>query len=157
MITFLKRVLFITFVNVIDHFIAGLVLNIFIVLPLTFLTYSLYVYRSNKNVNSSEAFLVGLYIDLISETYFGLNALIFCLITYTINLYSNAFKLFSYLQICLFFGISATAYVGFIQLVENLYNFSYLVLLISGPINILFCTLIALISLYFPKSLNKNF
>ena len=157
MITYLKRILFITLVNVIDHFIAGLVLNIFIVLPLTFLTYSLYVYRSNKNINSSEAFLVGLYIDLISETYFGLNALIFCLVTYTINLYSNAFKLFSYLQICLFFGISATAYVGFTQLVENLYNFSYLVLLISGPINILFCTSIAFISLYFPKSLNKNF
>ncbi|MAU68784.1 MAG: hypothetical protein CMQ93_00325, partial [Gammaproteobacteria bacterium] len=71
MITYLKRILFITFVNVIDHFVAGLVLNFFIVLPLTFLTYSLYVYRSNININSSEAFLVGLYIDLISETYFG--------------------------------------------------------------------------------------
>ena len=156
MFSFIKRLLIIVFINFVDQSIAGFTSNFFIILPLTFLAYSFYVYRSDKNIGGMESFLVGLFIDLISDTYFGLNAIIFCLITYVINLYANAFKLFSYLQVCLFFGFSSTAYIGFTQLLINLYDFSYLTLLISSIANIIFCILIAIIAAYFPKNIRMK-
>ena len=156
MLNYIKRFLIIFFINFIDQSIANLAYNFLIILPLTFLTYSLYVYKSDRNIGGIEAFSVGLFIDLISDSYFGLNAIIFCLITYVINLYANAFKLFSYLQVCLFFGFSSTVYIGFTQLVINLYDFSYLTLFISSISNVIFCILIAIIPAYFPKSIRMR-
>lgn len=152
----IKRLLIIVFINFIDQNIAGFFSDLLIIIPLTFLAYSFYVYRSDNNIGAIEAFLAGLFIDLISDSYFGLNAIIFCLITYVINSYANAFKLFSYLQICLFFGLSSTAYVGFTQLVINLYNFSYLILFVSAIVNIIFCILIAAISIYLPRNIEMK-
>ena len=152
----IKRFLIIIFINFIDQNIAGFFSDLLIIIPLTFLAYSFYVYRSDNNIVAIEAFLVGLFIDLISDSYFGLNAIIFCLITYVINSYANAFKLFSYLQICLFFGLSSAAYVGFTQLVINLYNFSYLILFVSAIVNIIFCILIAAISIYLPRNVEMK-
>ena len=152
----IKRFLIIVFINFIDQNIAGFFSDLLIIIPLTFLAYSFYVYRSDNNIGAIEAFLLGLFIDLISDSYFGLNAIIFCLITYVINSYANAFKLFSYLQICLFFGLSSTAYVGFTQLVINLYNFSYLILFVSAIVNIIFCILIAAISIYLPRNVEMK-
>ena len=156
MLSFIKRFLIIIIINFIDQSLAGFLSDFLIIIPLTFLTYSFYVYKSYGNISALEAFALGLLIDLISDSYFGLNAIIFCLITYVINLYANAFKLFSYLQICLFFGFSSTAYVGFTQLLINLYDFSYLTLLISSITNIIFCILIAIVSPYFPKIIRKR-
>ena len=152
----IKKFLIIVFINFIDQNIAGFFSDLLIIIPLTFLAYSFYVYRSDNNIGAIEAFLVGLFIDLISDSYFGLNAIIFCLITYVINSYANAFKLFSYLQICLFFGLSSAAYIGFTQLVINLYNFSYLILFVSAIVNIIFCILIAAISIYFPRNVEMK-
>ena len=152
----IKRFLIIVFINFIEQNIAGFFSDLLIIIPLTFLAYSFYVYRSDKNISAIEAFLIGLFIDLISDSYFGLNAIIFCLITYVINSYANAFKLFSYIQICLFFGLSSTAYIGFTQLVINLYNFSYLILFVSAIVNIIFCVLIATISVYFPRNVKMK-
>ena len=152
----IKRLLIIVFINFIDQNIAGFFSDLLIIIPLTFLAYSFYVYRSDNNIGAIEAFLAGLFIDLISDSYFGLNAIIFSLITYVINSYANAFKLFSYLQICLFFGLSSTAYVGFTQLVINLYNFSYLIIFVSAIVNIIFCILIAAISIYFPRNIEMK-
>lgn len=152
----IKRLLIIVFINFIDQNIARFFSDLLIIIPLTFLAYSFYVYRSNNNIGAIEAFLAGLFIDLISDSYFGLNAIIFCLITYVINSYANAFKLFSYLQICLFFGLSSAAYVGFTQLVINLYNFSYLILFVSAIVNIIFCILIAAISIYLPRNVEMK-
>ena len=152
----IKRFLIIVFINFIDQNIAGFFSDLLIIIPLTFLAFSFYVYRSDNNIGAIEAFLVGLFIDLISDSYFGLNAIIFCLITYVINSYANAFKLFSYIQICLFFGLSSTAYIGFTQLVINLYNFSYLILFVSAIVNIIFCILIAAISVYFPRNVKMK-
>ena len=156
MLNYIKRFLIILFINFIDQSIANFAYDFLIILPLTFLTYTFYVYKSHRNIDGIEAFSVGLFIDLISDSYFGLNAIIFCLITYVINLYANAFKLFSYLQVCLFFGFSSTAYIGFTQLVINLYDFSYLALFISSIANVIFCILIVIIQSYFPKNIRMR-
>ena len=148
---FIKNIIALIFLNYIEFSIAGLMSKFSIILPLTFLGYSLYIYRFNTNISPISAFLVGLFVDLIQGSYFGLNATLFCIIAYLIQSYSNKFKIFSYLQICLFFGLSAAGYVGFTQLVLNLYNFSYLTLIISTIFNIVFCFSVVIFSSFFPK------
>ena len=99
----------------------------------------------------------GLFVDLISDSYFGLNTIIYCLTTYLINQNANSFKLFSYLQICLFFGLSASAYVGFSQLIINLYDFSYTTLLLSLFANTIFCFFCCFSCIILSKTKASNF
>ena len=99
---------------------------------------------------------IGLFIDLISDSFLGLNAIFFCLITYLINIYANAFKLFSYLQICIFFGLSSSAYVGLSQMIINIWNFSYVTLFMSTILNIILCILMAVLSAYLPNFVKRR-
>jgi hypothetical protein len=71
--------------------------------------------------------------------------------SYAISIYANTFKLFSYIQICIFFGISTVFYVGFKSLIMNLENFSYLLLLVSFLTNILLFLLLSMLRYYFPS------
>ena len=91
MISLFKRFFLIIFINFIDQNVAILFSKLFIIIPLTFLAYSFYVYKSDKNISALEAFSFGFFVDLISDTFFGLNAMIFCLITYFINQNANSF------------------------------------------------------------------
>ena len=156
MTSFIKKLILILFVCYLDLRLAAVLSQIYVILPLTFLTYLLYLYKSNNNIGPFESFLTGLFIDLITNTYFGHNAILFCFASYVVNTYVNTFKLFSYLQICIFFGLFSSAFVGFSQLIVNLFDFSYLTLLISTIFNIAFCILIAIISVYFPGLLGRR-
>ena len=80
MASLLKRLFLIIFINFIDQNIALLFSKILIIIPLTFLAYSFYVYKSDSNIGSSEAFFIGLFVDLISDSFLGLNAIFFCLV-----------------------------------------------------------------------------
>ena len=139
-----RKILLIIIASYIESIFYLYLINVYVIFPITFLLYSFFVYKIDKYNNAIEAFSIGLLVDLISGTYFGTNASLFCLISYLINLNSNSFKLFSYLQVCLFFGITSSAYVGFTQMILNLYNFSYIILFTSALFNIVFCILIAI-------------
>ena len=153
---YLKIIFSLILINLLDKEIAGITSAYFIIFPLTFLSYSFYVYKSNSNIGSSEAFFIGLFIDLISDSFLGLNAIFFCLITYLINIYANAIKLFSYLQICIFFGLSSSAYVGLSQMIINIWNFSYVTLFMSTILNIILCILMAILSAYLPNFVKRR-
>ena len=153
---YLKIIFSLILINLLDKEIAGITNAYFIIFPLTFLSYSFYVYKSNSNIGSSEAFFIGLFIDLISDSFLGLNAIFFCLITYLINMYANVFKLFSYLQICIFFGLSSSAYVGLSQMIINIWNFSYVTLFMSTILNIILCILMAILSAYLPNFVKRR-
>ena len=153
---YLKIILSLILINWLDKQIAGITYSYFVIFPLTFLSYSFYVYKSNSNISSSEAFFIGLFIDLISDSFLGLNAIFFCLITYFINIYANVFKLFSYLQICIFFGLSSSAYVGLSQMIINIWNFSYFTLFMSALFNIILCLSIAILSAYLPYFVKRR-
>ena len=153
---YLKIIFSLILINLLDKQMAGIISAYFIIFPLTFLSYSFYVYKSNSNIGSSEAFFIGLFIDLISDSFLGLNAIFFCLITYLINIYANAFKLFSYLQICIFFGLSSSAYVGLSQMIINIWNFSYVTLFMSTILNIILCILMAILSAYLPNFVKRR-
>ena len=151
-----RKILLIIIANYIDSIFYLYLINIYVIFPITFLLYSFFVYKIDKYNNAIEAFFIGLLVDLISGTYFGTNAALFCLMSYLINLNSNSFKLFSYLQVSLFFGITSSAYVGFTQMILNLYNFSYIILFTSALFNIIFCILIAMLPIYFPRFFSRK-
>ena len=151
-----RKILLIIIASYIESIFYLYLINVYVIFPITFLLYSFFVYKIDKYNNAIEAFSIGLLVDLISGTYFGTNASLFCLISYLINLNSNSFKLFSYLQICLFFGITSSAYVGFTQMILNLYNFSYIILFTSALFNIVFCILMAMLPIYFPRFFSRK-
>ena len=131
----LKLLLLIVIANICESFITPQLLEFYIHLPITFLLFCLFLYNSKKNINPIYVLLIGLFVDIISDVPLGLNSVLFCLVAYLINSYSNTFKLFSFFQICLFFSISSVFYTGFTQIFMNLENFSYILLLISFLFN----------------------
>ena len=146
-----KLLIIIFILNILESFIAPYLINFYINLPITFLVFSLTIYNSNRNSNPLFAFLCGLYLDLISSSPFGLNAGLFSMMSYVINSYGNTFKIFSYIQICVFFAISSIFYIGFKNLFISLENFSYLLLFVSLFFNTLLLLLLAMLRYYFPS------
>lgn len=151
----IKFLIIIFISNLVESFIAPYLFSFHVSFPLTFFIYSAVIYSLNKNINPIFSFLFGLYVDLISANPFGLNAGLFTIITYVINSYANVFKLYSFIQICILFGISSIFYIGFKNLIINLENFSYLLLLISFLFNTSLFLLLILFRHYFPKILIK--
>lgn len=151
----IKFLIIIFISNLVESFIAPYLFSFHVSFPLTFFIYSAVIYNLNKNINPIFSFLFGLYVDLISANPFGLNAGLFTIITYVINSYANVFKLYSFIQICILFGISSIFYIGFKNLIINLENFSYLLLLISFLFNTSLFLLLILFRHYFPKILIK--
>lgn len=146
------RLLIIIFAaNIIESHIAPYLVNLYVVFPITFIIFSFTLYKSNSNTSALYAFLLGLYVDLISDSPFGLNAGFFTMMSYFINSYANTFKLFSYLQIYVFFGISSVFYIGFKSLIMGIENFSYLVLFVSLLFNTFIFLLISMLRYYFPS------
>ena len=137
--------------NVLESFIAPYLITFHVNVPITFLIFSYAIFKTNQRLNPLFAFLCGLYVDLISGSPFGLNAGLFTIMCYAINSYANTFKLFSYIQICIFFGISTVFYIGFKNLIMNLENFSYLLLFTSLLANVLLFLLISMLRYYFPS------
>ena len=130
-----KVILILFIVDYIESITAPILIQAFINIPLTFLVFSFVVYRSNSNPGSIFAFFIGLYVDIISDSPIGLNAMLFCIMSHLINSYSNTFRLFSYFQICLFFSASSLFFIGFKNLFINIENFSYLELITSFIFN----------------------
>ena len=146
-----KFLIIIFIANIIESLLAPQLINFYLSIPVTFLIFSFAIFRSSRKLNPLLAFSCGLYVDLISSSPFGLNAGIFTIMSYAISIYANTFKLFSYIQICIFFGISTVFYIGFKNLIMNLENFSYLLLFVSFFINILLFLLLSMLRYYFPS------
>jgi len=147
----IKLLVVIFMANIIESYIAPMLIKAYINIPITFLIFSFVIYKSTFNTNALYAFLFGLYVDLISDSPVGLNAALFSMMAYVVNSYANTFKLFSFIQICLFFSGSSVFYIGFSHLFINLENFSYLILFTSFIFNTFLFLLIAMLRFYFPS------
>jgi rod shape-determining protein MreD len=147
----IKLLVIIFIANILESFLAPILIKAHINIPITFLIFSFTIYKSRFNTNALYAFLFGLYVDFISSSPIGLNAALFSMMAYLVNSYSNTFKLFSLIQICMFFSGSATFYIGFSHLFINLENFSYLILFISLIFNTFLFLIISMLRFYFPS------
>ena len=146
----LKTIFLIVLAYNIEIFINPILQSINIIVPLSFLTYSYFAYKNKNGFTAISAFFIGFFMDLISGSFIGLNGLIYCMSTYIINSYKYVFRLFSYLQISIFFGIIASVYVALTHLFININNFSYVTLFISLIGNTVFSFLISIARVYKP-------
>ena len=102
-----------------------------------FLIVCYWIYAIPEKIQSSEALLYGLLIDLCFGSAIGFNMLFFSSISYVIHVYVFRFRIFSYLQLIIFFAGSSVFYLACKYLIFFPENYSYLLLISSFFINAL--------------------
>ena len=118
-----------------------------------FMVLSYWIYAIPEKIQSSEALLYGLLIDLCFGSAIGFNMLFFSSISYVIHVYVFRFRIFSYLQLIIFFAGSSVFYLACKYLIFFPENYSYLLLISSFVINALLW-----LPIYFGmRALRRNF
>ena len=100
-----------------------------------FLTVSYWIYAIPERIQSSAALFYGLFVDLFFGTAIGFHMLFFAGISYVIHVYVFRFRIFSYLQLIIFFAGSSVFYLACKYLIFSPENYSYLLLFSSFFIN----------------------
>ncbi len=132
---FLKISVTIIFANYLDSKINFFMVDYYLSFSLGFLVFCFWVFSLPNNIYALTSFIIGLLIDLILGSPFGLNALLFTISSFIIHSYRYSFKIFSFLQITIFFAFLSMFYLGFINLFVNTANFSYLLIFLSFFLN----------------------
>ena len=132
---FLKILATIIFANYLDSKVNFFMVDYYLSFSLGFLVFCFWVFSLPNNIYAISSFIIGLIIDLILGSPFGLNALLFTISSFIIHSYRYSFKIFSFLQITIFFAFLSMFYLGFINLFMNTANFSYLLIFLSFFLN----------------------
>lgn len=132
---FLKILATIIFANYLDSKVNFFMVDYYLSFSLGFLVFCFWVFSLPNNIYAVSSFIIGLIIDLILGSPFGLNALLFTISSFIIHSYRYSFKIFSFLQITIFFAFLSMFYLGFINLFMNTANFSYLLIFLSFFLN----------------------
>ena len=145
----------IIFVNYLDSRINVFMIDYYLSFSLGFLVFCFWVFSLPNNIYAQTSFIIGLTIDLIAGSPFGLNALLFTASSFVIHTYRYSFRIFSFLQITIFFALLSTFYLGFINIFVNTANFSYLLIFFSFFLNGLTWILIYILMNKFKKRFYK--
>tara|TARA_B100000767_G_scaffold56486_1_gene52065 strand:- start:546 stop:1052 length:507 start_codon:yes stop_codon:yes gene_type:complete len=108
------------------------------------LIFCYWVYAMPEKLHSSSAFIYGGLIDLCFGNSLGFHMMFFVFISYVIHVYVFRFRLFSYLQLIIFFAGTAIFYLVCKYLVFSPFNYSYWLLICSFGFNALFGCLFTL-------------
>ena len=100
-----------------------------------FLIFSYWIYAIPEKIQSSSALFYGFLIDLFFGDAIGFNMLFFAGISYIIHVYVFRFRIFSHLQLIIFFAGSSIFYLACKYLIFSPENYSYLLLFSSFFIN----------------------
>ena len=145
----------IIFVNYLDSRINVFMIDYYLSFSLGFLVFCFWVFSLPNNIYALTSFSIGLTIDLIAGSPFGLNALLFTASSFVIHTYRYSFRIFSFLQITIFFALLSTFYLRFINIFVNTANFSYLLIFFSFFLNGLTWILIYILMNKFKKRFYK--
>ncbi len=107
----------------------------FVEINFGFLIFTYWVFAMPEKIQSLAAMLYGLAVDLFFSNVIGYNMLFFVATSYVIHLYVFRFRIFSYLQLSVFFSGSSTFYIACKYLLLSPSNYSYLVLMFSFVVN----------------------
>ncbi len=118
-----------------DDYLNQFTLKYFIELNLGFLIFTYWVFAMPEKIQSLAAILYGLLVDLFFSNVIGFNMIFFVASSYVIHLYVFRFRIFSYLQLSVFFSGSSTFYIACKYLMFSPYNYSYFLLILSFLIN----------------------
>lgn len=100
-----------------------------------FLILCYWIFALPEKIQSYTAFFYGLLVDLCFESAIGFNMLFFSGISYVIHFYVFRFRIFSYIQLIIFFAGSSMFYVACKYLIFSPENYSYLLLFCSFLMN----------------------
>lgn len=141
----------IIFANYLDSRINVFMVDYYLSFSLGFLVFCFWAFSLPNNIYALTSFIIGLLVDLIAGSPFGLNALLFTASSFVIHTYRYSFRIFSFLQITIFFALLSTFYLGFINIFMNTANFSYLLIFLSFFLNGLAWILIYILMNKFKK------
>ena len=141
----------IIFANYLDSRINVFMVDYYLSFSLGFLVFCFWAFSLPNNIYALTSFIIGLLVDLISGSPFGLNALLFTVSSFMIHTYRYSFRIFSFLQITIFFALLSSFYLGFINIFMNTANFSYLLIFLSFFLNGLAWILIYILMNKFKK------
>ena len=101
------------------------------------LVFCYWIFAIPEKLHSSSAFMYGLLVDLFFGQVIGLHMLFFIVTSYVIHVYVFRFRLFSYLQLTIFFAAACTFFLACKYLILSPVNYSYLLLILSFFVNAL--------------------
>ena len=131
----LSEVIFLTVIFIILSFIDFQVnfflTEFFIVSNVTYLFLCYLCIRNPQKINSLFGAYIGFVIDLYQNVFFGLHATLFTLTIILINYNYFRLKMFSTLQITVFFSFFVAFFVGFKSILLSTMNFQYLMVFLS--------------------------
>jgi len=99
------------------------------------LIFCYWIYAIPEKLHSSSALIYGLLIDLCFGNAVGFHMLFFVSISYIIHVYVFRFRIFSYLQLIIFFASTSIFYLACKYLLFFPINYSYLLLIFSFFVN----------------------
>ena len=141
----------IIFANYLDSKINVFMVDYYLSFSLGFLVFCFWAFSLPNNIYALTSFIIGLLVDLIAGSPFGLNALLYTVSSFMIHTYRYSFRIFSFLQITIFLALLSSFYLGFINIFMNTANFSYLLIFLSFFLNGLAWILIYILMNKFKK------
>ena len=139
-----------------ESFLNNYSANIYLLLIFSYLYFLNLTYQFPKLIGPVSSFFFGILLDLHTNTFFGLNALMFTFSFLIIQYNYFQLRMFSQFQLCLFFSLLGIFCLGFKMILESTSNFSYLFILSGLIINFLSSMIINFLSLLFFKIIRLN-
>ena len=136
-----------------DDNLSQFTIKYFVEINFGFLIFTYWVFAMPEKIQSLAAMLYGLAVDLFFSNVIGYNMLFFVATSYVIDLYVFRFRIFSYLQLSVFFSGSSTFYIACKYLLLSPSNYSYLVLMFSFVVNAILWVGVYLIMRAFRRSI----
>ena len=117
--------------NFVDKKVNFFLMDFLIVSNISYLFLCYLCFKNPQKINSLFGAYIGFFIDLQQNVFFGLHATLFTLTILLINYNYYRLRMFSKLQITVFFSFFTVFFVGFKSILLSTMNFQYLMVFLS--------------------------
>ena len=117
--------------NFVDKEVNFFLMDFLIVSNISYLFLCYLCFKNPQKINSLFGAYIGFFIDLQQNVFFGLHATLFTLTILLINYNYYRLRMFSKLQITVFFSFFTVFFVGFKSILLSTMSFQYLMVFLS--------------------------
>ena len=115
----------IIFAIILDSLLSFNLGSVFFDTNFSYLIFSYWVFAAPEKIRVSQSILIGFLVDFFSNSAIGFHITLYCLFSLIIHAYVYTFRLFSYLQLAIFFGTSASFISALFYLFHHPLHYSY--------------------------------
>ena len=116
----------IIFAIILDSLLSFKLGSVFFDTNFSYLIFSYWVFAAPEKIRVNQSILIGFLVDFLSDSAIGFHISLYCLFSLIIHAYAYTFRLFSYLQLSIFFGTSASFISALFYLFHHPLHYSYL-------------------------------